>query len=70
MSETILNELSVIDIDVVEIRRSAEQRYKVREIYEKNLNVVGKDIKPKALKTRWIENFGTPEFDIKIFRIC
>ena len=55
-----------LGINVVNIVRPVDQLHKEREIYTKQSNVVGKDIKEYASATMKLYNNGTAEFEDRI----
>ena len=68
MNKEILDFCRDIGIEAVEIQRSEIERYKVRNIYSTEENVVGKDIKLEAFNTRKIFNCGTSLFEQEILK--
>ena len=69
MSEEIHKRCDQLGITVVSIVRPFDQLKQVREIYDTDTNVVGKDIKEYAPDTIKLYNGGTTEFEegIKAF---
>lgn len=51
-----------LDIRILEIKRSKEQREAAKDIYRNSKNVVGKDIEVTEMNTDSIYNSGTPSF--------
>ena len=68
MNKEILDFCRDIGIEAVEIQRSEIERYKVRNIYSTQSNVVGKDMKLEAFNTRKIFNCGTKLFEQEILK--
>ena len=66
MSEGIHRRCHQLGIGVVNIVRPLDQLHKVREIYARQSNVVGKDIKEYASETMKLYNNGTVEFEDEI----
>lgn len=61
-----LNNLKKHSILAVEIQRDLSEIKKIRSIYKKNKNIVGKDIKIKKLNTIKFKNTGDKDFCTKL----
>ena len=68
MNTDILDACRHIGIDVIEIQRSEIERYRERNIYLTEINVVGVDIPFEPLNTHKIINCGTNLFEQAILR--
>ena len=68
MNEEILGTCRDIGMDAVEIQRSEIERYKTRNIYMTESNVVGVDIELESLNTHKIFNCGTKLFEQDILK--
>ena len=68
MNSDILNACRHIGVDVIEIQRSEIDRYRERNIYLTEINVVGVDIPFEPLNTQKIINCGTNLFERDILK--
>lgn len=68
MNTEILDACTHIGIDVIEIQRSEIERYRERNIYLTEINVVGVDIPFEPLNTHKIINCGTNLFERDILK--
>ena len=68
MNTDILDACRHIGIDVIEIQRSEIERYRERNIYLTEINVVGVDIPFEPLNTHKIINCGTNLFERDILK--
>ena len=68
MNKEILGTCRDIGMDAVEIQRSEIERYKTRNIYLTESNVVGVDIELESLNTHKIFNCGTKLFEQDILK--
>ena len=68
MNTEILDACTHIGIDVIEIQRSEIERYRERNIYLTEINVVGVDIPFEPLITQKIINCGTNLFERDILK--
>ena len=63
MSEEIFHKCHLLDIKLVEIIRQFDQLKELREIYQSEHNVVGKDIHLKKFDTIKLYNSGNKKFE-------
>ena len=66
MKSDLLSECNKLQIEVVLLNRPIDQIYQVRQIYNNESNVVGKDIVLEEFETRRLTNDGTNKFDQKL----
>ena len=66
MKSDLLSECNKLQIEVVLLNRPIDQIYQVRQIYNNESNVVGKDIVLEEFETRRLTNDGTNRFDQKL----
>ena len=66
MKSDLLSECNKLQIEVVLLNRPIDQIYQVRQIYNNESNVFGKDIVLEEFETRRLTNDGTNKFDQKL----
>ena len=66
MTEAVFQKCNLLGVEVVEIIRPMAQLHKVRDIYEKSQNVVGKQIPQIEIEAKRLLNNGDKEFEEKL----